>query len=252
MDDIETHVEFIDDGWPDDQAGFREVDVVTYVDGVEVERVRCPERVRYEPTEAKLGSLTSEQTQTELEEVAVRRAASTGQPVVVSTFASSGEAHVEDVKQPVADATDARPVRSYADDFSPDEQVVLRQPGGPLCEQPSTTDERAAWRAQHPELHKRFVAGINEAIRTNPEPRSRVQRVSSFRVTASRPPHVLRWLRPVVRQRSPRSRVTTSTARRSRTSGSASRDGPREPDPDVDPPPSIWRRLLRRLAGGDR
>jgi hypothetical protein len=46
------------------------------------------------------GSQTSEQTMVELEEVALRRAAALGRPVVVAAFASSGKATVFDLDVP--------------------------------------------------------------------------------------------------------------------------------------------------------
>jgi hypothetical protein len=47
------------------------------------------------------GGATSEQTMADLEEVALRRAAALGQPVVVAGFSSSGRAKVLDYEGPL-------------------------------------------------------------------------------------------------------------------------------------------------------
>jgi hypothetical protein len=48
-----------------------------------------------------LGGQTSEQTMSDLEELAIRRAAATGKPVVVAGFSSSGRATVLDYEGPL-------------------------------------------------------------------------------------------------------------------------------------------------------
>jgi len=55
---------------------------------------------RFDDDGLELGDATSEQTMLEMEELALRRAASTGHPVIVAGFSSSGRAHVTDVDLP--------------------------------------------------------------------------------------------------------------------------------------------------------
>jgi hypothetical protein len=226
-----------------------------------------------EPNEAELGSQTSEQTQADLDELVFRRADATGRPVVVIAFSSTADMDVFDV-EPRAD-DEAPPIKSYTEDFSADEQAALREPGGPLCQQPSTATERAAWRATHPELCARLNAGINEAIKATPEPPDGLRHVGTVPKTPSPPPQVPASDGPIItdtigsvlfhgdaaeyrqytrllgrrRQRTTVA-VTTPRERRGRRTRSGTRASPARlgDDSEVEPPP-LWWRLLRRLAG---
>ncbi len=95
-DEREFLIEFADNDWDLSQPGYRPIDQVVYVDGVEVDRERCPEPGYYEP-DSEPGDATSRETQAEMDEVAFRRAATLGQGVVVAGFPSSGAAHVYDL-----------------------------------------------------------------------------------------------------------------------------------------------------------
>jgi hypothetical protein len=78
-------------------AGWYATDRVVYDgDGAEVSRERCAELAYFAP-DSKPASGTEEQTQKEIDELAVRRSQATGKIAVVATFSSSGKATVTDI-----------------------------------------------------------------------------------------------------------------------------------------------------------
>jgi hypothetical protein len=90
-------IEFTEDGWNVNAAGWRAIDCVSYVAGVEVARERCPEPGWYVPPE--FDERTSVETRADGDEIALRRAAALGKPVAVVAFSSSGQATVFDTEE---------------------------------------------------------------------------------------------------------------------------------------------------------
>jgi hypothetical protein len=91
---VDCAVEWLD-GWDESEAGWRPCYAITYEDGEEVHREQV--EAYYDPSDVP-GSQTTEETKNDLDSLAASRAVATGKPVIVTSFASSGQAHVADVE----------------------------------------------------------------------------------------------------------------------------------------------------------
>jgi hypothetical protein len=96
-DERDERIEFADDGeWDESVAGYRPLDLVSHVNDVEVERKRVEGFGYYDP-ESVPGSATSDATNQDAAELALRRSAHTGKITAVVTFSSTGKANVTDI-----------------------------------------------------------------------------------------------------------------------------------------------------------